>query len=261
MKGRAIALAVLSIIVIGCATDPGSLQRRLEPNFRLHRPDGVGPFLAVMLVPGGTGFQPARVRALYGPFAEQLKAAGYAVVFVDYHAAYGLSTGPIAQVSREDVGQAILASAAHLRSLPFIKTSEIAVVGWSWGAGGALATLESIPSGDTKPFQAAALFYPVCQDLRPWRAQVPVFILLAELDDVAAPAACTELARRVLGRNTDLQTYAGARHAFDVSDLPETAPFPSGMPGERRTIGYNRDAAVRAQADVLRFLGRALKTP
>jgi len=262
MKKLFFVLYAVGFIIAGCATDQAVLQRRLEANYRLLRPTGTGPFPAIMLVPGASGFQPARVQALYGPTAERLREAGYVVVFVDYHAAYGLPTGPIARVGREDFARVILASAAYLRSLPFVKSTEIGVIGWSMGGWGTLATLASIPDRDPKPFQAAALFYPGCQDLEPWRGNVQVLMLLGEEDNLTPPALCEELARRVANPSAvEVQTYRAARHGFDISDLPEVAPYPSGKPGEQRTIGYNRDAAVRAHDEMQRFFKRVFGTP
>lgn len=257
-----VAGAVLLLMGAGCATDQAALQRRLEANYRLLRPAGAGPFPAVMLVPGASGFQPARIQSLYGPIAEKLRENGYVVVFVDYHAAYGLPKGPIARIGREDFSRAILASAAYLKSLPFVKSTEIGVIGWSMGAWGILATLASLPDRDPLPFKAVALFYPGCQGLEPWRANVQILMLLGEEDNVTPPAICVELKRRVAYPSAvQVQTYKGARHGFDISDLPEVAPYPSGKADEQRTIGYNRYAAARAHDEVLRFFKRVFGTP
>jgi dienelactone hydrolase len=215
-----------------------------------------------MLVPGASGFQPARVQSLYGPTAEKLRETGYVVAFVDYHAAYGLQTGRLAKISKEDIGRAILASAAYLKSLPFVKSTEIGVLGWSRGAWGTLAALASIPDKDPEPFQAAALFYPPCQGVEPWRANVQILMLLGEQDNLTPPAFCVELIRRVANPSAvEIQTYKAARHGFDISDLPEVAPYPSGKAGEQRTIGYNRDAAVRAHDEVQRYFKRIFRAP
>lgn len=256
------ASAILLLVGAGCATDQAALQRRLEANYRLLRPAGAGPFPAVMLVPGASGFQPARIQALYGPTAERLRETGYVVAFVDYHAAYGLPKGPLAQTSKEDIARAILVSAAYLKSLPFVKSTQIGVLGWSRGGWGTLAALASISDRDPKPFQAAVLFYPGCQGLEPWRANVPILMLLGEEDNVTPPAFCVELTRRVANPSAvEVKTYRAARHGFDISDLPEVAPFPSGKAGEQRTIGYNRDAAVRAHDEVQQFFKRVFGTP
>lgn len=254
-------LSVL-LLIAGCATDQPSLQQRLEPNYQLLRPAGAGPFPAVLLVPGASGFQPARVQALYGPTAEKLRETGYVVAFVDYHAAYGLKKGSLAKISKEDIGRAILASAAYLKSLPFVKSTEIGVLGWSRGAWGTLAALSSIPDKDPEPFQAAALFYPPCQGVEPWRANVQVLMLLGEQDNLTPPAFCVELIRRLANPNAvEVETYKDARHGFDISDLPEVMLYPSGKAGEKRTVGYNRDAAVRAHEEVQRFFKRVFETP
>lgn len=262
MKKLLFALFIVSFIITGFATDQSVLQRRLETNYRLLRPEGDGPFPAIMLVPGSSGFQPARVQALYGPVAEKLREVGYVVIFVDYHAAYGLPTGSLAQVSLKDIGRTIIASSAYLKSLSFVNPTKIGVLGWSLGAGGILSVLSSISDRDPKPFYGAALFYPPCEGLNAWKTNVPVLILLGEKDDVTPPTYCVKLTRKAANPSViDVQTYRDARHGFDISDLPEVTPFPTGIFGERRTMGYNRDAAVRAHDDVKQFFKRVLGTP
>lgn len=78
---------VFLVNVTGCAADMATLQKRLEPHYRAQRPQGIGPFPAILLVPGCGGISSARVKT-----AEQLVDRGYAVVFVDYISSRGLQT-------------------------------------------------------------------------------------------------------------------------------------------------------------------------
>ncbi len=59
-------------------------QSRLPLNDNLQRPEGDGPFPAVMLVSGGSGFSTfTMTHARYMDAARQLQAQGYVVLFVD----------------------------------------------------------------------------------------------------------------------------------------------------------------------------------
>src|SRR5262249_39028153 len=97
-----IGLAFLTATTIGCAADTATLQKRLEPHYRAQRPEGSGPFAAILLVPGCGGISPGRVET-----AKQLVAQGYAVVFIDYLASRGLQTACRGQVRPDEVADDI----------------------------------------------------------------------------------------------------------------------------------------------------------
>jgi len=52
-------------------------QARLEASYRLDKPDGNGPFPAVMLVPGCSGFHSASWKAHFDHVAQRIKEAGF----------------------------------------------------------------------------------------------------------------------------------------------------------------------------------------
>jgi dienelactone hydrolase len=181
---------------------------------------------------------------------------GYAVVFVDYIASRGLRSACRGEVTVDEVAQDIRAVSAHLRSLPYIRPTGLGAIGWSWGGAGVLASLAA--SGqDQPPFNAAAAFYPVCVGLRMWKANVPVLLLLGARDDIAPPAPCQELARSVgPAAPVVVHMYPNARHSFDSSNLPATAPSRA-FPG--KTVGYDVEAARQAWAQVAAQFDRHLR--
>ena len=236
----------------GCAADMAAVQKRLEPHYRALRPDGPGPFPAILLVPGCGGIVPARVKT-----AEELRGRGYVVMFVDYLSARGLNTACRGEVSPDEVAQDILAASAHVRSLPYVRPGAVGVVGWSLGGAGVLASLIGSGKDAQPPFNAAAAFYPVCRGLQPWKSNVSVLVLLAGLDDIAPPALCDELVRSVGGSfPVEVRTYPEARHSFDMSDLPATMPSRA-FPG--KTAGYHAEAARQAWSEVLAQFNRQLR--
>src|SRR5712691_3890387 len=76
--------------VFATVADLDKLQKRLEPHYRAYRPDGDGPFPAVMMISGCSGFTPSVAPTSYTAVAERLKGEGSLVIFVDYLAARGL---------------------------------------------------------------------------------------------------------------------------------------------------------------------------
>jgi len=236
----------------GCAADMATLQKRLEPHYSAQRPEGPGPFPAILLVPGCGGVAPARVKT-----AEELMRQGYVVVFVDYLSARGLQAACRGEVSVDEVAQDIRAVSAHVQSLPYVRPGAVGVVGWSLGGGGVLASLVGTARDPQPPFRAAAAFYPVCRGLQPWKTHVPVLVLLAGLDDIAPPAPCQELGRSVGSTYpVEVRTYPEALHSFDMSDLPAKMPSRA-FPG--KTAGYHPEAAREASADVLAQFDRQLR--
>lgn len=234
------------------AADLATLQKRLEPHYRAHRPQDAGPFPAILLVPGCGGISPGRLRT-----AEQLMGDGYVVVFVDYISARGLQTACRGEVSAEEVAQDIRAASAHVRSLPYVRPAALGVVGWSWGGAAVLASLAGLEQDQEPPFAAAAAFYPVCSGLRAWKAKIPVLVLLGGQDDIAPPGLCQELVRTVgSGYPVEVRTYPEARHSFDASDLPPTMPSRA-FPG--KTVGFHAEAARQAWAEVVTMFDHQLR--
>lgn len=251
---RGVFLLAVGVLfgLTGCAADTATIQKRLEPHYRVQRPQGAGPFPAVLLVPGCGGVSPARLRT-----AERLVGEGYVVVFVDYIASRGLPTACRGEVTLDEIVRDIRAVSAHLRSLPYIRQTGIGAVGWSWGGAGVLASLAGREAEQQTLFNAAAAFYPVCAGLRPWESNIPALLLLGGQDDIAPPGPCEELARSVgSGSPVIVRTYADARHSFDSSDLPPTAPSRA-FPG--KTIGYHAEAARQAWSEVLAQFNRQLR--
>ncbi len=221
------AIVILLLATLSEAADLAKIQKQLEPYYNTYRPDGSGPFPAVMMVSGCSGFRPSIAPTGYTRRAEALKAQGFLVIFVDYLARRRLGrcfeNGRYI-VDTDDVAEDILASGAHLRSLSYVNVDQITAMGWSYGGGGVLAALGRIRPADAAPFQRAVAFYPVCRDIRPWKAPVPV-------------------------PPVDVHIYPEARHAFDTPELP-----PVMKDAINRTLGYNEAAATAAWDETYKFL-------
>ncbi len=241
-------------VIMGCAADLATVQKRLEPHYFVHRPTGPGPFPAIMLVPGCSGVRPggstARIRT-----AEELRDQGFFVIFVDYVSARGLQSACRDEVSLDEVAQDVMASASYLNSQSSTPISSVGVIGWSLGGGAVLSALASLRQDKSPPLQAAAVYYPICQWLRPWRVRIPALLLLGELDEITPPGPCKDLVNRVPGESpTKLRIYPSAHHSFDI---PGLAVGRSARLGGR-TVGYNQQAAVEAWREVTEFFRQYL---
>lgn len=241
------------MVLAGCAMDLATLQKRLEPHYRIQRPEGTGPFPAVLMVSGCGGFASSIAPTHYVQMAERFKKQGHVVVFVDYLAAHGVGNACRGEMSQQEVGQYVLAAASYVRTLPFVKASEIRVIGWSLGGGGVLASVTAVQEGQSPPFRAVAAYYPHCSGLQPWKIKIPTIILLGALDDVTPPDICQGLLRNVpQGSHLEVHLYPNARHGFDAAELPPVMAWR----GTDRTVGYNPRAAAAAWEEIRRLLTR-----
>ena len=225
---RALALLALVAVLAGCVASGSrsatALQPVLRPHDTVYKPDGTGPFPAVMVLHGCLG-----VRSKDTRWAERLRDQGYVALVVDSMTGRGLTT-------RDDLtgvcrglnlwggtrAADVRASLAHLRTLPYVDARRVAVVGFSHGAWAALDFLAISSDDDVRGLRAVVGFYPYCGVASRarwlgWDVDVPTLLLLAGQDNVVSPAQCRSLAERTAsqGRPVVVTEYPDARHSFD----------------------------------------------
>lgn len=244
----------------------GPLQQRLalerrEPIFPaapstingfLTKPDGSGPFPAIIHLHGCGGLPDDVKRGAAYFWSERLASWGYTVLVVDSFTTRAINntcSGESAPRVADAYG-----ALAWLARQPFVDPSRIAVIGFS--AGG-IATLSIAETRDfelfenegERAFKAAVAFYPAC--MYDNAMKIPTLILTGELDDWTPAAACrARAARRTGGSAVKLIVYPGTYHSFDVP-----------RPGRRyfgHWLEYNAAAAEAATEEVKRFLAEHL---
>jgi len=217
-----------------------------EP-FRVLPPAGDTPHPAVLLVPGCSGFVARNGINHYDERAIELQAAGYFVVFVDYLGRHRLSDCAGGRdISRAEVAADILEAAGWAKSQPSVDPRKIFVIGWSYGGGGVLAALKSMPPGPPA-FTKAVLYYPDCRRAVPWSStNVSVLMLVGARDEVALPALCDPVVKGAPPNSLRITLYPDARHGFDMRSLPERAEF--------GRLGYHAEAAKASWTTVREFL-------
>lgn len=216
-------------------------RSKLEFYYNLHRPEGEGPFPAVMLVPGCGGLETERVGR-----GKELREQGYVAIFVDYLSARGVNSACKGAVPRGEIIKDIHSSISYLKAQPFVDPSRISVLGWSLGGGSILSMLAASPE-EEPPVRAAVVFYPVCRGMRPWKLMNPILMLLGGKDPLTP--TCQKLAKELLeGSSIEVHTYLNADHFFD------------GMSSSLRSRrNYDSEAATQAWEEVRKFLNTHLK--
>jgi dienelactone hydrolase len=210
--------------VLGCslvAADAGHAQGTASgqdnsATYELLIPRGAGPFPAVVVMHGCDGVNESTRR-----WAHRLVGWGHAALIVDSLRPRGLRSvcgngGALpAPVRANDA----IAAKDYLRSLPNIAKDRIGLIGFSHGAGAALAASAAFP--------AVVAFYPWCMGNPPGNA----LVLIGDADDWTPPSRC-------LGAS-NLKVYPGATHAFD-SQRPD-----------RVYLGHHMSYDAAAAADAI----------
>ena len=219
----------------------------------LVKPDGAGPFPAIVLLHGCSGLSASLRRAPSSSrWIESLLQWGYGVLAFDSFAAReGFSTcGREAEFYRVADAFGALAFLAKRRD---IDGARIAVLGFSSGG---IAALSAVEQRDYAPFElpselhfsAAIAFSPVCVPEGVMSA--PALVLVGELDDWSPVARCRFMVAdsEARGAPIKLVVYPGAAHDFgDAALRPLRQRF-------GHFSAYNRAAAEDAIAQVKAFL-------
>jgi len=193
----------------------------------LFKPQGQGPFPAIVAMHGCSGLWSSKNKAELSPrhadWGQRLSALGYVVIFPDSYGSRGL--GPQCKNGdrevepyRERVEDAN-AARRYLQTLPYVKPATIALLGWSNGGSTVLYTVrpKDRPKAGEPDFRAAVAFYPGCTapvDKGDSATRLPLLIAMGDADDWTPAAPCKALA----AANPDkvkLILYPGAYHDFD----------------------------------------------
>ena len=222
----------------------------------LAKPDGAGPFPAVIVLHGCAGMHDTTKQRL----ADELVAWGYVVLLVDSYATrridHACISGAFAMFVRRwpDAYGAL----AFLARQTFVDPQRVAVVGFSAGARVTLSVAETnsfeqfLPEGNLR-FRAAAAFYPPCKQAV-GRPGIPTLIFIGALDDWTPAADCSDKVASwgSDGPSIELVIYPGAYHGFSYQHL---------QPGRTmfdHWLEYNGEAADNASHRLHQFLYRHL---
>ena len=236
------------------APSPHDTGRRItNVSGYLTKPDGGGPFGAVVLLHGCPGLPPAYKRLM--EWAEWYRVRGWVSIAIDSFAPRGLSIVCNAATATDRAGDAY-AAMRYLAEQPFVKKDRVVVHGMSHGGWTVLRALdESMYGGEPLRFAAGIAYYPVCANMgRPLYA--PGIVLIGELDDTPPGAPCRELGNASRGDSHPIEVtiYPGAYHAFDFAAPRRVNDF--GM-----VLEYSPAATADAEQRVDAFLRRLFPRP
>jgi dienelactone hydrolase len=252
--------------------------------FTLSKPAGDGPFPAVVILHDCSGLGPRSSGAPWR-WASELTSRGYVTIWPDSFSPRGRPRGvctdtTLPRITAQTRVDDAYAALAHLRSLPFVATRRVAVMGGSHGGSSTLATIVDTAENSRRAssgFSAAVALYPGCgRSFGGWSVErakdhkivrysgafkplAPLLILVGELDDWTPAEPCRRLAEaaRAAGYPVEIKVYQGAHHSFDsiapVRYIAERININSPS-GRGATTGGNAEAWADAIGRVERFL-------
>ena len=208
------------------------------PEMALYKPDGAGPFPALVLQHqcGGLGSGTRNNQSML-QWAKTAVARGYVALVIDSLGPRGV--GSVCQGAQGGVNfprgtRDTLQAAEHLRKFEFVDKERIALAGYSWGGmNTVLASRNSWGSAlaSTGRFAAGVSFYPGCFTIRPASGNPyeivsldidrPLLVLMGDQDTETPPAECTGrlAAAKEAGAPVEWHVYPGATHCWDCKHL------------------------------------------
>ena len=240
----------------------------------ISKPDGPGPFPAVVILHDCSGLGP-RSSGAPGRWARELVRRGYLVMLPDSFTPRGVPDGVCINPPPRgtDVGpdrraRDAYAALAQLRQRPDVDGRRVGVMGGSHGGSSTLATMRATgDASDTGGFTAAVALYPRCAAftgaLGTYRPRAPLLILIGEADDWTPAEPCRTLAERAqrAGDPVAIKIYPGAHHSFDSPNPVRYVAArinPSAPTGRGATTGGNPAAWADSIQEVTAFFARHL---
>lgn len=219
---------VMAFFISGCANSVRFETYRSSDAYKpqvlkgdLFKPEGQGPFPAVVLLHGCAGLNSAHYT-----MAKELVKQGYIALVVDSFSTRGIFDAAVCRDHNKlDMltrAQDAYGALIYLQGLPYVDTTRIALIGWSHGGGAALNAADSynrffLPEETNQRFKAIVAYYPPCFS---WQSSprftTDVLLLLGESDDWTPPKLCESMAKAALGSySVKYIVYPGAFHSFD----------------------------------------------
>ena len=242
-----VILATFMITIVGHTEDKEQHLKKLSKHFRMEKPEDTGPFPAVMLVPGCSGFDSETATGHYDHIQDKLFELGFVTLRIDWLAVRNAAN--CYEVDFDSVAGDIAIVSDYLRKQDYVKNGALNVLGWSYGGACALQFLRETPSRKSADVDAVIAYYPSCWIVKNWESGVPVLALFGEADNMAPFADCEKLIKNLKNpQRFTYRIYGGAHHQFDNPDLPRELKKYYGA------VGYNESAAMAAWSEVTKFL-------
>jgi len=220
----------------------------------LFKPEGEGPFPAVVLMHGCGGLQPA-VRNTMFSYADYLVSNGFAVLNLDSFGPRSNSGGKVCasfkrlRDARQYRTYDAFDAMQYLQDQEFIDANNIFLMGQSNGGSVAINVANANKSEayiKTKPaFRAVVAYYPWCGTFgsKSVALKSPLLVLGGAKDDWVPPHGCQKVTSD--GAELRVTVYPEAAHSFDLNVMMQRYLG--------KLVGYNKHAAQDGKLKMLAF--------
>lgn len=181
----------------------------------LMKPEGAGPFPAVVILHGCQGLaEQSDVR-----WARRFNELGYAALMVDSFRPRGYLESCNLNVTQSDRARDAYAAKRWLEKQAWTKAGRIGLFGISHGGFGALTAVNRANYPHDKPFRAVAAIYPWCvHQVNVLGA--PLHVMIGDADEVTPKDRCEAMKiNHPEGHEYTLSVLPGATHFFDVEEM------------------------------------------
>lgn len=256
--------------------EPSGISFLTTPRMALYKPEGAGPFPAVVLHHqcGGLGAG-GKPNASMLDWAKEAVGRGYVALLLDSLGPRGVKTvcmGPQGGVIFARGVRDALQAAEHLRKFEFVDKKRIAFVGYSWGAMvGVLASSKrwgtALAPGER--FAAAVSFYPGCFTLRPpsgnpyeiVNADIdrPLLVLMGDKDTETPAGECVAKLEdaKSAGAPVEWHVYPETTHCWDCRHLDGFSKTDSR--GSQVTYRHDKNVTQDSARRTFEFLDKTLR--
>ncbi|MDP1735126.1 MAG: dienelactone hydrolase family protein [Sulfuritalea sp.] len=254
--------------------EPAALSSVERPQMALFKPEGAGPFPALVLVHqcGGLGIRKPNESML--GWAKEAVARGYVALLIDSLGPRGVDTvcyGPKGGVFFARGVKDALQAAEHLQKFDFVDRKRIALAGYSWGAMVGVLASSARWSGNALPgvrFAATVAFYPGCFTIRPPTAAAyeivqpdsdrPLLVLMGQQDTETPADECVAKlgAAKASGAPVEWHVYPQATHCWDCRNLDGFSK--TDVRGNSVTYRYSMDYTTDSLQRMFQFLDRTM---
>ncbi|MGI9287371.1 MAG: dienelactone hydrolase family protein [Pseudomonadales bacterium] len=229
-------------------TDIASINAALRPHDNIFKPEGEGPFPAVLFFHGCSGPTATHEQ----DWAKFYNDIGVAMIAVDSYAGRGIAWEDACDLQVMTPWQRaadVLATIAYARTLDYVDANRLLLTGFSHGAMTVWTTLvfastetpplglATWPAGAMDGVRLSFPFYGAC--MGNWTVPIPTTMFLSEDDRYIDEQSCVDYATA----NPDMSAYfsyrifAGATHTFDharpnASNVEAGSVYDAGATGE-----------------------------
>lgn len=220
----------------------------------LGKPEGAGPFPAVVLMHGCGGLElDTRHQTGFNylsDFAREYRRMGFVTLVLDSYGPRGLGDicagvaangGPNGVLNQDDRAYDVFAAIRYFDKLGYVDTKRVVAHGFSHGGMAALSAIDQ-PHPVPEKVAAVVAYYPGCRPTG--KHSAPSLILIGGNDGWTPASYCQFMAQSV--ETTKVKVYPGVYHSFAI-------PVP-----DRQLLGnklaFNAEAAADSWMEIRAFL-------